>query len=321
MARTSISLHSMRSLARAGVGGSIVAAAAAAALTFSPACDEPAHAGFVLDCSEEGSYDIIEHYSLQPTLPTWYQYGDTTPDASQTPGVALDANIYSVPWTATIENGGRCGSQVAMVLRSSGFHDYGSGFGDYGIQKSTQGNTSLGCYLPDGETANCSVDYSGYEGVAFWARSPGADHTKSVTIQIADAQSYDSNGAATNCLYQSNTIPAPDGGDDSGLPMVTVANPTGMTTNGTPTNGGGGVQLPVGTCGNNFVFPLVTSENWQLYKIPFSAFYQTATPNKEPRGFDPSTFFWMGVIVPKEAQLELWIDELGFYPKKQAGGG
>jgi hypothetical protein len=310
MARTSNPLHSVRSLARAGAGCSLVAAAAAYALTFSPACDEAVHPAATLDCTEEGSYDIIEHYSLAVN-PTWYSYGDTTPGAVETPGPLLVDGAYEIPWTFPIENGGRCGSHAAMVLQSFGYHDYGSGFGDY-----DPGSLLTACLLPDGGPATCAYDASAYQGIAFWARSPGGDLTKSVTIELADGSSYDSPGANTTCVYETNTV---DGGD-SGVVMTAVS-ATGVSTTGTMTTGGNGVQLPPGTCGDNFVYPLVTSEDWQLYKIPFSAFYQTATPNKEPRGFDPSKFFWIGIIIPKEAQLELWIDELGFYPKKQNGGG
>lgn len=302
----------VRPLARAGIGCSIVAAGAACALTFSPACDEAVHPPSTIDCSQADSYDIIETYSLT-TTPTWYQYGDTTPGAVETPGTVLVDGGYPIPWTEAIENGGLCGSQVALVLQSEGFHDYGSGFGDY-----DPGSLLTACLFPDGATgANCSYDASAYQGIAFWARSPG-NHTKSVTVELADGNSYDSPSALTQCLYQTNFI---DSGGLAGQPTMVVVSPTGVSGTGTTTTGGSGQQLPPGTCGNNFVYPLVTSDDWQLYKIPFSAFYQTATPNKEPKGFDPSTFFWLGMIVPKEAQLELWIDGLGFYPKKQAGGG
>jgi hypothetical protein len=311
MDRIAVPGHSIRSLVRAGAGCSLVAAAAACALTFSPACNGVIHPPAVLDCSEEGSYDIIEHYSLT-TTPTWYNYGDTTPGAYET-GTLVDGAMPIPNWTEPIENGGRCGSQAALVLQSYGYHDYGSGFGDY-----DPGSLLTNCIFPDGATGNCAYNASAYQGIAFWARAPG-EHTKSVTIELADGQSYDSSGANTTCLYQTNSI---DGGSNMpGQATTIVVSPTGFTSTGTTTTGGNGQQLPIGTCGNNFVYPLVVAEDWHLYEIPFSAFYQTATPDKEPRGFDPSTFFWIGVIVPKEAQLELWIDELGFYPKKQVGGG
>ncbi len=87
-------------------------------------------------------------------------------------------------------------------------------------------------------------------------------------------------------------------------------------------DGGAGVasaQPPANACGNSFNYPLLTSDNWQLYKIPFSAFTQSFQPDRVPKGFDPSTFYNINVLVPKEAELQLWVDDLGFYPHKDGG--
>jgi hypothetical protein len=300
---------------------------ASAVLLASAGCGETWHAAPTLDCSEEGSYDIAERYSAMPSAPeitssggvltagniTWYDYGDTTPgghdngdagDAAIDPTVDILVDGGSIPWTRSIP-GGRCGSTAALVLTSSGFHDYGSGYRDYNL-----GDLVSQTGFLNGQMGLLPYDASKYQGIAFWARSPGAT-TKAVTLQLTDGSSTDNVSDLTACTYEM-------GFDDAGMATTTVTttSPNGTTMTST------GVSLPPlppGICGNNFSYVFEFTDEWQLYKIPFSAFFQAQTPNRAPGGFDPSTFFVFGVVVPKEVELELWIDELGFYPKADGG--
>lgn len=305
-------LLTARRSACASVRGALFAVVAAASvvtlLLAGQGCGATWHSPAPLDCSGEGSYDIIERYSVGGTV-TWYSYQDTTPGGIITDGGAGDA---SFPWTRAIEDGGRCGSMAALVLAAEGFHDYGAGFGDY-----DPGSLQTSCFLPDGGPANCPIDASAYQGIAFWARSPGG-HTKAVTLEIADTHS-DNAGNNTACTYD----PTLEGGTNGG-PVVQI---TQIGAGGGTTLIGGLPPFPPGTCGDLFNYVLLTTDEWQLYKVPFASFYQNPTYGgstaqaRAPGGFDPSTFYRIIIVVPKEANLELWIDELGFYPKRAPDGG
>jgi hypothetical protein len=191
-----------------------------------------------------------------------------------------------------------------LVLTSSGYQDYGAGFQDYHF-----GNLIIESGYLNGVLGTLPYDASKYEGIAFWARSPGAT-TKAVTLQMTDGHSNDNSSNLTSCIYET--------GFDAGMGVTEMV----MTTSGSSTVTAGGTTLPPlppGTCSNPFSYVFEFTDDWQLYEIPFSAFFQAATPNRAPAGFDPSTFFGFGLLVPKEVYLELWIDELGFYPKADGG--
>ena len=289
-------------LGRTGLAAGMLVAFAAALLIM-PACGETLHSAVPLDCSGEGSYDVKERYTVGITPYEWYQFGDTTPGAVDTNGA--DGGI---PWTQAIE-GGRCGSQAALVLVASGYHDYGDDFvdPDPGSLLSDVKDGGLGCFTAAGAPADCPFDASGYQGIAFWARSPGAT-TKGVTLLLTDGQSNDFGTIQTDCIL------AYDAGNNMTMTVTSTTNPGGSTTTST---GVAVPPVPPGTCGNYFAYVLLTTDDWQLYKIPFTAFFQSATtPNRAPDGFDPSTFVSFAVRVDKEAQLQLWIDELGFIRRK-----
>lgn len=262
-------------------------------------CSESWHSPTELDCSPDDTYDKIETYEVDPPAPPWSSYGDNTPGAIRT---QMDA---AAPFpTQPIEDGGRCGSLHSLLLQSSGYQDYGSGFIDY-----NPGNLLPLCIGSNGTDETCPIDASGYEGIAFWARSPGAA-TKTVTLQISDTHSYNSSGAVTTCIYNV---------EDAGSNGVNVYSSPGSAN--VPTGSSvASAQPPPDACGNYFQYWLITSADWQFYQIPFTAFHQAAQPNRDPNGFDPSTFFSFTVIVDKESQLSLWFDDFGFYPKKAEGG-
>jgi hypothetical protein len=68
-----------------------------------------------------------------------------------------------------------------------------------------------------------------------------------------------------------------------------------------------------GTCGNSFRRPVTVTENWELYLLPFDSFYQDRLPNMAPEGLDPTSIYHLTIRAEKEARLELWIDDIGFY--------
>jgi hypothetical protein len=265
-------------------------------------CSESWHEPTELDCSQDDTYDKIETYELGTPAPPWSSYGDSTPGATRT-----DMDAGGPFPTQPIEDGGRCGSFRSLLFQSSGYHDYGSGFTDF-----FPGYLLRACYGPNEEILDCPFDASGYEGIAFWARSPGAA-TKTVTLQIADTHSYNNALAETACAY--NTV-------DAGSNGVNVYTTSTVTASANVATGSSvaSAEPPPNACGNYFQYWLVTSAEWEFYQIPFSAFSQAAQPDRYPGGFDPSTFFTLIIIVDKESELSLWFDDFGFYPKRAEGG-
>lgn len=294
---------------------SILIALSALALS-EQGCTESWHSPTELDCAPDTTYDKIETYELGSLTqnPPWASYGDTTPGATRTQ--QPDGGAFP---TQPIEDGGRCGSLRSLLLQSSGYHDYGSGFIDY-----NPGGDQVLCStltpVPDAAVGNpnetCPINAAGYEGIAFWARSPGAS-TKTVTLELTDTHSYNPslNDAGLPSALTDCTPSVIDAGSN-GVNVYTSTAPGNVATGSTVAS----AQPPPNSCGNYFQYWLITSADWQFYQIPFSAFHQTASPNRNAQGFDPSTFYSLTVIVDKESQLNLWFDDFGFYPKKNGGG-
>jgi hypothetical protein len=66
---------------------------------------------------------------------------------------------------------------------------------------------------------------------------------------------------------------------------------------------------------------ILTTENWQLYTIPFSSFNQAFQPDRIPSGLDTAKLALFTVVVPKESVVDLWIANLGFYRTKAPEAG
>jgi hypothetical protein len=267
-----------------------------------------------LDCAAaEAPFDqeILETYEQGPNYYGWYAYGDTTPGATMT-GQDGGPLAASIP-----EDGGRCGSMSALFLQAQGFHDYGCGWGTYSIggYAGPQSREADGapCVYPDGDSGICPLDESAWQGLRFWARSfdpTGAPTTKGVTVTINDKETFAAVGST--CVdYDAGNLA-------NGAVVYTV--PAG----GTAGPAGGGVTSavpPANACGNGFAYPLTTTDEWQLYTIPFSAFDQLARPSRAATGFESSSFLQIIIAAPKEAQLALWVDDVGFYRARQADAG
>ncbi len=281
-----------------------------------------------INCAEEAPYDIdvLEDYDT-PNY-GWYPYGDTTPGAIMTTGAVGGATTVepdggiNYSFTAAIENGGRCGSQRALFLQAHGFEDYGCGWATYSIG----GYAGIqSCMTPAGVNAICPIDASAYEGLTFWARTfdpTGEPTTKGFTLSIDDKNSH----AGGYVPDASTSTGLTDSGVCTSYDAGTLAN--GATTYTTTVSGGGpagggtiSAEPPPDACGNGFTYVMLTTEQWQLYTIPWGSFHQAAMPNRVPTGFDPSTFFSVRIVAPKEARMALWIDNLGFYRHKQANEG
>jgi hypothetical protein len=66
-------------------------------------------------------------------------------------------------------------------------------------------------------------------------------------------------------------------------------------------------------CGHEFDTIVSTTREWQLYLVPFDELLQTRAPNWNPAGFDRDSLWGFVIRTPREAQMELWIDDVAFY--------
>jgi len=179
--------------------------------------------------------------------------------------------------------GGRCESTAALVITSRGHHDWGSGFGEY-------------------QTAMAPVDATGYDGISFWARAEGYGTSSGFLLTVNDR----------------NTSPAG---------MVCVEPMTEDLLNGSYTYNQGGMIVPAGSrlrgehdCGNSFQRAVFAHREWYLHRLPFESFVQTADPNRSPTGIDRTGLYSFGLNVPKDSNLDLWIDDLGLYRQRAPDG-
>ena len=179
--------------------------------------------------------------------------------------------------------GGRCESTTALVITSQGHHDWGSGFGEY-------------------QTAMAPVDATGYDGISFWARTEGYGTSSGFLLTINDR----------------NTSPAG---------MVCVEPVTEDLVSGSYTYNQQGMIVPIGTrlpgagdCGNSFQRAMFAHREWYLHRVPFASLQQTSNPNRSPTGIDRSGLYSFGLNVPKDSNLDLWIDDLGLYRQRAPNG-
>jgi hypothetical protein len=213
-------------------------------------------------------------------------------------------------------DGPRCNSNVGMVLQSSQHNDWGSlfGFSNFGPR-----------------------DASAYEGVSFWARARG-NTTTSFTLLLDDPNT--SNPVTAMCGADAGTPAAsadagavdlcknycmPDAG--AGNPVTTFTDPmTGMAVGGS-TN----AAPPPDACGNGYSVVQVVTGDWRFYTVPFAKFQQGYMPKRVPNpvrkvtgtvpgtGLRTSALMNFVIRFPKEANAELWFDNLDFYRPKKAG--
>lgn len=191
-----------------------------------------------------------------------------------------------------IEDGGRCGSLNALVLRSSGHNDWGSVFGDWRLASAPGTAFCENCGPWDG---------MGYDGIAFWART-SIYGDKSVTLLLdtwqTSAAGTENVDPALVCKFDCSAGSGTRSRDEAG-------NVTSQT-----------YVSPPGTCGNSFQRVISLTSEWRFYTVPFKSFYQELKPNLSPGGVDPAHINGFSVRPAKEASVEIWLDDISFYRRK-----
>ena len=108
-----------------------------------------------IDCSAVDEYEIQEPMIMDfenvDQAGWWFQFGDGSTGAFPPPENAPE------PESAEIEDGGRCGSQRALVLTAYGNNFWGSGYGTWQFRTVPR------------------TDGAGTDGLALWAAYPPAD--------------------------------------------------------------------------------------------------------------------------------------------------
>jgi hypothetical protein len=251
-----------------------------------------------LDCEQEDyEFQIFQPMEgppcppiegMDPQCANWFSFGDSAPD-SETAITLLPVD--------------RCDSTAALVMTSRRHTDWGGGFGDYDITMATQVEAAIppNSMNPNGLPAlSTGFDASGYEGVSFWARATGY-------------------GTSTGFVFNLNDHNTHPNGRICQEPVVDPNATTGYTVNEA------GMTVPIGgeiagpnDCGNVFSRVVVAERTWTLHLLPFNSFRQIAQPNIEPAGFDASGLMQFSINIPKDSNIELWIDDLGVYRRRAA---
>jgi len=138
-------------------------------------------------------------------------------------------------------------------------------------------------------------DASRYDGFSFWARTPGAS-TKGFTLFVDDGTTLAAGGVCVPSTGMAGTSTVSI--DING--MITVSGPVPAAN----------------ACGNSFFAVLFASERWQFHRIPFAALAQAPWPNRSASGIDRSSILARAIRMPKESEVELWIDDFGLYREK-----
>jgi hypothetical protein len=275
----------------------------------------PTHEPVPLDCSIEDRYEILMLDPFDTVGIAMIWSSSDFPDAGVPMCSEEDFTRNNVRIRACVEpiaGEPRCGSTAALVIRARENNDWGAvaGYNTFGPR-----------------------DLSMYEGVSFWARAPGPTG-KSFTVGFDDWNTVDPTpfepppaSSDSNC-----TARVPDGGADAAVvqPGGTIIDPgTGMVIGG----GTAGESPRPSECGNVYNANVIVTADWQFYTVPFSDFQQTASPNRVPNpaltqaGAVPGTGLLTSKLrnllfrVPKEQDMDLWLDNFGFYRRRTADGG
>lgn len=265
----------------------------------------------IVDCAVADAYEFSNITNFDGGQTGWFLYADKTPGGI--PNAAAGSNVESTPIPAP----GRCGDTGMAELKASGHNFYGAGFGDW------QHNAEAS-----------AVDGTGYEGISFWARSPGA--TDKTFMLYAD---------------DGRTIVLPPAAPDAGV--LPAATPQDQDLDGDGFVGAGDVaagtscrlppaqslgraacyyggDLPPASptrvpasdeCGNQFHTYVTTTGNWQLFRIPWSQLVQWPCPNRLQGGIDPADIRKIEIKFVQGTNYDLWLDNIAFYRLRTDAGG
>jgi hypothetical protein len=184
------------------------------------------------------------------------------------------------------------------------------------------------------------------QGISFWAKAD-ANSTVSMVIRLQDQRGYadvqpfvsmspESECGATltaQCKQGDKAAYTPDGAapavcDPRGYELLPEDAP--WPAPGTTLEAGAPLDPNVNygnfcslcedagnenRCGNFFDYPLTVTHEWALYRIPFSQFRQGVNGRRFSQ-VDRQHLRMMEIKFPKDSEVKIWIDDLGFYRRR-----
>jgi hypothetical protein len=286
----------------------------------------------LIDCSQGDGYEfqMIADFSGMETQ--WFRYADPTPgsypdpDKLQVEDPMSDDEGSNVPPTQ-LESPGRCDDTGILKLEASGHNFWGAGFGEWG-------HNAPGSH----------ADGSGFDGISFWARSP-RDAEKSFVLNVDDSRTMvnppaspdpdDPVEAALACETDLGLLPPATSADEdldgdgcigpgdivSGttcrLPPPEEVGDAACYNGGVNRPSSAGQRVPeADECGNPFHTLINTTEEWQLFLIPWRELVQWPCPNRLDGGIDESDIAKFEILLFQGTRYEIWIDEIAFYRKR-----
>jgi hypothetical protein len=274
--------------------------------------DNNRHPTTDVDCSVADAYEFgpVPYSTFSGGDTGWFSYFDATPNAT----APAKGNVMVTSLAAP----GRCGDMTVAELTAAGHNFYGVGFGDYAHNPG-----------PNGTPA----DATGYDGISFWARS-SVTSTKSFVIYVDDAQTF---------IHQAVEGSGPEAitpGKDQDLDGDGFLSPGDIyqdtrcripppETLGRAACYYGGALPPASPtrvpepdeCGNSFHTTITTTDQWQLFLLPWSQLVQFPCPNRLEGGIDPSAIEMIKIKFVQGTNYDVFVDNFEFYRLRADAGG
>jgi hypothetical protein len=230
-----------------------------------------------VDCTAANAYELLNIFDFEGSDSGWYLFTD------HTPGGVPDPTITSNVAVAVLDPP-RCDSHQALEFLAYGNNYWGAGFGDWAHN-------------------SAPADGTGYEGISFWARSPG-NTDKTFLLSVDDNQTFKASGVApgdiasgTNCR-----MPPPQSIGDPSCYYGGTQTPDAVTRVPEPDE-----------CGNSFHTWVTTTEDWQLFLIPWDELVQWPCPNRVAGGINPAQILQFQIRLVQGSHYDIWLDDMNFY--------
>ncbi len=270
-----------------------------------------------VDCSIEDAYEFKNIANFNTAEQSgWFRYADPTPGGVpdlltvDEKGILPDSNV---PFS-NLEGSGRCGDTRFIKLEADGHNFWGVGYGDWE-------HNGLGL----------RADGTGFDGISFWARS-AADAEKQFLLHIDEGRTMvlgeDARAKVdTDQDGVPDTLPGQDLDGDGVIGPGDIVNdtqcrlpPSEEVADVSCYNGGvdsaasGGNRVPeVDECGNAFHTRITTTEQWQLFFIPWKDLVQWPCPNRLEDGLNVADIAKFEIKLTQGMRYEIWLDNLSFY--------
>jgi hypothetical protein len=261
-----------------------------------PACEDsnrrPVAAS--IDCSVTDGYELLTIFHFEGGESGFYLYSDHTPGGVPNPDAGSNVALAKL-------DPPHCGSTGALELVAYGNNYWGAGFGDW------QHNSS-------------PADGTGYEGISFWARSPG-NTDKTFLLNVHDKRTLKTNRTPPVATSSDQDLDG-DGllgpGDIASGTECRLPPPQSM---GDPSCYYGGTQPPSAVtrvpepdeCGNAFHTYVTTTADWQYFLIPWERLVQWPCPNRLEGGINPADIRMLEVRLVQGTHYDIWLDDISFY--------